>query len=220
MSFSSGFGKEGFTMSADKAYELIKERIISLELDPGVSLSEIALARQIGLSPAPVGEAVGRLIDEGWLERTDGGVRVTEESLSSIFRQLFEVRSVLEKLAGRLAAERVTEEQIKNMEALLPQFDKAAREADNQSWIQLDQRFHEAVYDAAGNVFLENVLEQLFILDLRIWYLLLNRMTDLPRVTETYRDTIKALKAGDARATERALTKHIQESEDIVMPTL
>lgn len=207
-------------MSADKAYELIKERIISLELDPGMSVNEINLARQIGLSPAPVAEAVKRLIGEGWVERTDKGIKVTEESLSSIFRQLFEVRSVLERLAGRLAAERATEEQLANLEALLPQFEKAARQADNQSWIQLDQRFHEAIYDAAGNVFLEKVLKQLYILDLRIWYLLLNRMTDLPRVMKTYRDTIAALKAGDARAAERALTDHIQESEDIVMPGL
>lgn len=207
-------------MSVDKAYELIKERIISLEMDPGVAVSEIALARQVGLSPAPVGEAVNRLIGEGWLERSGSGVRVTEESLTSVFRQLFEVRSVLEQLAGRLAAERVTAEQLKKLEALLPQFEKAALEADNQSWIQLDQRFHEAIYDAAGNVFLENVLEQLFVLDLRIWYLLLNRMTDLPRVVETYRDTVNALKNGDARTAERALMHHIQESEDIVLPQI
>ena len=205
-------------MSAGKAYELIKERIISLELDPGISVSEIVLARQVGLSPAPVAEAVDRLIGEGWLERTDGGVKVTEGSLSNIFRQLFEVRSVLEGLAGRLAAERATEEQLADLAALIPQFEKAAREADNQSWIHLDQRFHEAIYDAAGNLFLENVLKQLFILDLRIWYLLLNRMTDLPRVIKTYRDTVSALRARDARAAERALTDHIQESEDIVRP--
>jgi DNA-binding GntR family transcriptional regulator len=210
--------RKGDAMSAQRAYELIRERIISLEMDPGVAVSEIALARQVGLSPAPVGEAVNRLIEEGWLERSSGGVRVTEESLTNIFRQLFEVRSVLERLAGRLAAERVTEEHLKKLEALLPQFEKAALEADNQSWIQLDQRFHEAIYDAAGNVFLENVLEQLFVLDLRIWYLLLNRMTDLPRVVETYRDTVNALRNGDARAAERALTHHIQESEDIVLP--
>jgi DNA-binding GntR family transcriptional regulator len=205
-------------MSADKAYELIRERITSLELDPGISISEITLARQVGLSPAPVAQAVERLVSEGWLERTDGGLRVTEESLSNIFRQLFEVRSVLERLAGRLATERITREQLANLEAMLPQFEKAAREADNQSWVQLDQRFHETIYDAAGNLFLESALKQLYILDLRIWYLLLNRMTDLPRVVETYRETISALRAGDARAVERALTEHIQESEAIVLP--
>jgi DNA-binding GntR family transcriptional regulator len=207
-------------MSAEKAYELIKERIIFLELDPGMSASEIALARQVGLSLAPVSEAIERLVSEGWLERTDGGVKVTEESLASIFRQLFEVRSVLERLAGRLAAERITEEQLANLAALLPQFEKAALEADNQSWIQLDQRFHEAIYGAAGNVFLENVIKQLYVLDLRVWYFLLNRMTNLPRVVETYRDTITALQVRDARAAERALTRHIQESEDIVLPQL
>jgi DNA-binding GntR family transcriptional regulator len=207
-------------MSADKAYELIKERIIFLELDPGMSISEIVLARQVGLSPAPIAEAVERLISEGWLERTDGGVKVTEESLSTIFKQLFEVRSGLERLAGRLAAERATDEQLANLAALLPQFEKAALEADNQLWIQLDQRFHEAIYAAADNLFLENVLKQLYVLDLRIWYFLLNRMTDLPRVIKTYRDAVNALQAHDVRAVERALTAHIQESEDVVLPNL
>jgi len=207
-------------MSADKAYELIKEQIISLEFDPGMSVSEVILARQLGLTPAFVTEAVERLVGEGWLERTAGGVKVTDETLSSIFRQLFEVRSVLESLSGRLAAERIDQEQLAYLKALLPQFEKAAREADNQSWLQLDERFHETIYDAAGNFFLERVLKQLYVLDLRVWHLLLNRMTDLPRVVKTCRDAISALQAGDARAAERALMEHIQEAEDIVLPSL
>ena len=205
-------------MSAEKAYELIKERIVSLELDPGVSVDEIFLARRVGLAPGPVSEAVERLIDEGWLERTNGGVKVTEESLGNIMDQLFEVRSVLEGLCARLAAERAAEEQLVYLESLMPQFEEAARKADTQSWIQLDQRFHEAIYDAAGNLFLENALKELYTLDLRIWYLVLHRMTDLPRIVESHRAIVNALRERNARAAERALTKHIQDSEDIVMP--
>jgi len=205
-------------MSTEKAYELIKERIVSLELDPGESVSEIILARRVGLAPGPVGEAVERLIGEGWLERTDRGVKVTEASLANVLNQLFEVRSVLEGLCARLAAERAAAEQLAYLEAMMPQFEEAARKADNQSWIQLDQRFHEVIYDAAGNLFLENALKELYTLDLRIFYLILNRMTDLPRIVESHRAIVNALKTRDARAAERALTKHIQDSQDIVMP--
>jgi len=205
-------------MSTEKAYELIKERIVSLELDPGESVSEIILARRVGLAPGPVGEAIERLIGEGWLERTARGVKVTEESLANVLDQLFEVRSVLEGLCARLAAERATAEQLAYLEAMMPQFEEAARKADNQSWIQLDQRFHEMIYDAAGNLFLENALKELYTLDLRIFYLILNRMTDLPRIVESHRAIVNALKTRDARAAERALTRHIQDSQDIVMP--
>jgi len=205
-------------MSVEKAYELIKERIVSLEFNPGESVSEVILARQVGLSHGAVSEAVEHLISEGWLEGTDRGVKVTEESLASILDQLFEVRSVLEGLCARLATERVTEEQLAYLESLMPQFEKAAREADTQSWIQLDQRFHEAIYDAAGNVFLKSALEELYVLELRVWYLILNRMTDLPRVVESHRAIVNALKSRDARAAERALTKHMRDSQDIVMP--
>lgn len=206
-------------MNAEKAYELIKERITSLELEPGVPIDVTSLARQVGMPPAPVNDAIERLVGEGWLERTNGSVRVTEETLSSIFRQLFEVRSVLEGLCARLAAERATDEQLAALEAMMPRFEEAARAADTESWLQLDQRFHHAIYDAAGNLFLTQVIDQLYTLDLRIWYLVLNRMTDLPRIVESHRAIVQALREGDARAAERALTKHIQDSRDIVMPS-
>lgn len=207
-------------MSADKAYELIKEWIVSLELDPAEMVDQAILARRVGLPPGPVNEAVERLISEGWLERSDGGVRVTEESLSNILDQLFEVRSVLEGLCARLAAERATEEQLAYLKAMMPQFEEAARQADTQSWIQLDQRFHEAIYEAADNLFLESALKQLYILDLRIFYLVLHRITDLPRIVESHRAIVNALKERDARAAERALTKHIQDSQKMVMPDI
>lgn len=205
-------------MNADRAYELIQERIISLELDPGMAISEIALARQVGMPPAPVNQALERLIKEGWLERVDKGVQVTEDTLSDILRQLFEVRSVLEGLCARLAAQRATEEQLAILEAMMPEFEDAARGADPQSWIQLDQRFHELIYAAAGNLFLEESLERIYTLDLRIWYTVLNRMTDLPKVVESHRAIVNALKERDARAAERALTAHIRDSQNIVLP--
>ncbi len=206
-------------MNANRAYELIKERITSLELEPGVPINEITLARQVGMPPGPVQEAIEQLVAEGWLERTNGSVRVTEETLSSIFQQLFEVRSVLEALCARLAVAHATEEQIAALADMMPQFEETARTADAQSWIQLDQRFHKAIYEAAGNLFLAQALDRLYTLDLRIWYLILNRMTDLPRIVESHRAIVQALQARDARACERALTGHIQESRDMVMPS-
>jgi DNA-binding GntR family transcriptional regulator len=67
-------------------------------------------------------------------------------------------------------------------------------------------------------VFLVDVLKRLYALDMRIWYQVLNRMTDLPRVVESHRAIVQALVAGDARGAERAVTRHIQESRDLVMP--
>jgi DNA-binding GntR family transcriptional regulator len=205
-------------MNADRAYELIKERMISLDMDPGVAIDDVSLARQVGLPPGPVSHAVKRLVEEGWLEEVDEGYKVTEEALANVFSQLFEVRSVLERLCARLATERATEEQLAYLESMMPRFQAAAREADPQSWIQLDQRFHEAIYDTAHNVFLANSLKQIYALDLRIWYLVLNRMTDLPRVVESHRAIFNALVERDARAAEQAITHHIQESQAIVMP--
>lgn len=205
-------------MNADRAYDLLKEYIVALELEPGALTDENTLARMVGMPPGSIHEAVERLIDENWLERANGHIKVTEETLASIFRQSFEVRSVLEALCARLVTQRASDDQLDALDAMMPQFEEAARKADPQTWIQLDQRFHEAIYDAAGNVFLENALKQLYTLDLRIWYQVLNRMTDLPRIVESHRAIVNALKDRDARAAERALTGHIHDSQEMVMP--
>ncbi len=205
-------------MNADRAYELLRDQILSLEIEPGVPIQEASLARRLGMPPGSVSQAVDRLIQEGWLERANDAVRVTDDTMAGIFRQSFEVRSVLEQLCARLAVERATEEQLAALEAMMPQFEEAARRADPQTWLQLDQRFHEMIYDASHNVFLVDVLKRLYALDMRIWYQVLNRMTDLPRVVESHRVIVQALVAGDARGAERALTRHIQESRDLVMP--
>ncbi|MFN2154410.1 MAG: GntR family transcriptional regulator [Anaerolineae bacterium] len=205
-------------MNADRAYELLRDQILSLEIEPGVPIQEASLARRLGMPPGSVSQAVDRLVEEGWLERANDAVRVTDDTMAGIFRQSFEVRSVLEQLCARLAVERATEEQLAALEATMPQFEEAARRADPQTWLQLDQRFHEMIYDASHNVFLVDVLKRLYALDMRIWYQVLNRMTDLPRVVESHRAIVQALVAGDARGAERAVTRHIQESRDLVMP--
>ena len=205
-------------MNADRAYELLREQIISLEIEPGIALDETALARRLGMPPGSVSRAIDQLVEQGWLERANNAVRVTDETMASIFRQSFEVRSVLEALCARLVVQRATESQITAIEAMMPQFEEVARRADSQTWLQLDQRFHEAIYAAADNVFLQNALQQLYELDMRIWYQILNRMTDLPRIVESHREIVQALKERDTRAAERAVTRHIQDSRDMVLP--
>ena len=202
-------------MSADRAYELIRERIASLELDPGTPVEVISLARQVGMPPGPVSEAVENLVHQGWLERVDAGVKVTQETLASILSQSFEVRFVLETLCGRLAAERASEEQLAQLEAMMPQFEEVARAANAQAWIQLDQRFHEIIYHSAGNLFLEDLLQRIYTLELRIWYLVLDRMTDLPRIVEGHRAIVRALRERDVRAAERAFIKHIEDARAV-----
>lgn len=205
-------------MNADRAYELLREQIISLEIEPGVPIQETALARRVGMPPGSVSQAVDRLVEEGWLERTNDAVRVTEDTMAAIFRQSFEVRSVLEQLCARLVVAHATDKELAALQGMMPEFEDAARRADSQTWLQLDQRFHEMIYDASHNVFLGDALKQLYALDMRIWYQILNRMTDLPRVVESHRAIVLALTTGDARAAERAVTNHIQESRDLVMP--
>jgi DNA-binding GntR family transcriptional regulator len=138
--------------------------------------------------------------------------------MARIFHHSFEVRSVLEALCARLVVERATDETLRALAEMLPQFEDAARHADAQTWLQLDRGFHEAVYRASDNLFLAKVLRELYALDMRIWYQLLDRMTDLPRVVESHRAIVHAFLARDGRAAERALMQHIRETQAMILP--
>ncbi len=91
---------------ADRAHIEIRSRILDGVFVPGERLSETALSEMLSLSRTPLREAIGRLADEGLLERgTGSGYRVCSYSMQDI-SDANEIRGLLEGLAARLAAER------------------------------------------------------------------------------------------------------------------
>ncbi len=103
----------------DVVAERLEASIISGEIAPGSRLSEQALAKSLGVSRGPLREAIRRLEGRKLVERTPNiGVKVAELSISDL-SNLLAIREALEGLACRLAAERMTDEEIAGLVALL-----------------------------------------------------------------------------------------------------
>src|SRR5690625_6497196 len=93
--------------ASDRAYLTLREEIIEGALAPGSVLGEVEQSARLGLSRTPLREALGRLVADGLAEQSPRrGIVVTAVSLSAA-SDLFEVRSALELLAARRAAENV-----------------------------------------------------------------------------------------------------------------
>jgi len=146
-----------------KAYQHIQERILTGRLPAGAALSEVALARQIGVSRTPVREAIGQLVAEGFLEQIPGrGVVVIEPAREDII-ELYELREALEvyavgKAAGRRpqAAEmdmlHAACEEIRAMaEALRSSGRQRLDETEMQRFLATDLKFHMLLLRVAGN---------------------------------------------------------------------
>src|SRR5436190_7611610 len=100
---------------SERAYEAIKERILSLDLRPGQFVNEQGLCTMIGMGRMPVHQAVHRLMADGLLDiMPRKGIIIGEDSLNDVLTGL-EARSVVEPHITALAADRATPEQIEEM---------------------------------------------------------------------------------------------------------
>lgn len=135
--------------------ERVKDRILTSilegDLAPGSRIIETKVARELGVSQAPVREALRDLAILGFVEmQPHKGARVREPSRREL-TEAIEVRAELEALAGRLAAERRSEECVNQLEELFAAMEEAAERGDTHDHAMHNAEFHATVVKAAEN---------------------------------------------------------------------
>ncbi|WP_111520601.1 GntR family transcriptional regulator [Cupriavidus phytorum] len=148
------------TLSRD-VYTQLRELLVSGQMMPGEQISLRNIAAALGVSVMPVREAVHRLVAEQALELTPNrALRVPRMSVSQ-FEEITKIRIELEGLATATAAERITDEELKQVQALHRRFadEMAKRNPDGADVIAANQAFHFAVYAAARMPILLQMIE-------------------------------------------------------------
>jgi len=204
---------------ADKAYYSIRDMIVSLELPPGAVLHEAKLMEQLGVGRTPIREAVRMLVQAKLVDvYPRRGVFVTSVNIRDL-ASLSEVREVLEGYAARLAAERATEDDQRELAALI---DECRRKSglDSRGLIDLDQRIHRHVYRCTHNGFLETTLDEYYVLALRIWFLALDRVERLDEAVREHRELLEAIRDRDGERAENAMRRHVQGFEQAIRRVL
>ena len=196
---------------ADKAYQAIRELIVSLELAPGAVIDEPELMERLGIGRTPVREGLRRLAHERLVEvYPRRGMFVTGVDVRELAR-LSEVRAVLEPEAARLAAERATALDRTAIAELLDELGAGGR--DDRELMELDERIHGAVYRAAHNDLLEATLGQYYVLALRIWSMALDRQEELEEAVDAHRTLLEAIRDGDGERAAETMRAHVQNFE-------
>jgi DNA-binding GntR family transcriptional regulator len=145
----------------DRAYELIKQRLLNNDYPPGSFLSERQLAGSLGMSKTPVKGALERLESEGFISVSpQQGIVVRELSVREIADQ-YEIRSVLESYALRTLAGQLTPEQVARVRANLAAQARLRGSGDVASGVELDAAFHVQFVEFLGNGEILRVLVQL-----------------------------------------------------------
>ena len=109
------------TRLVDEAARALRDAILNGELSSGTRLRQVQLATQLGISRTPLREALMKLEQEGLIELLPrGGLRVALLNLDEAV-ELYDVREVLDGLAARLAAQRITEQGLRDLKRHLSQ---------------------------------------------------------------------------------------------------
>src|SRR5262249_13311446 len=205
---------------SDRAYFAIRELIVSLELQPGSIINEPELMARLGLGRTPVREALRTLMRErlvGVYPRP--GTFVSSVDVRDV-AGLSEARLAIETVAARLAAERATPEDRAICAALLEELERAAGEHDERALIELDQRIHRHVYRCTHNEFLERTLEEYYVLTLRIWFLVLERVARLDAAVAEHRGLLGAIRDGEPERAEEVMRRHVAGFERAIRAVL
>jgi DNA-binding GntR family transcriptional regulator len=189
-----------------KLRTLILQRIIDGDYPPGHRLKEMELAREFNTSQAPVREALRELEATGVIDsEPHRGSRVRTVSEREL-GEAYQVRAVLEQLAGELAAGQFT-----GRETLLQkQADKvrtAYEKRNMEDYARHDLAFHRMIVEAAGNqVLLENWDALHF--DIRTRLFLGHSTPNLQSTLDLHDEIVRALIDGKGKLAGRLLRKH------------
>ncbi|MGC8874624.1 MAG: GntR family transcriptional regulator [Chloroflexia bacterium] len=193
----------------DRAYETIKQAILSLQLKPGQPLVEQELARQLGISKTPVRDALQELEREGFVTRVlFKGTYVTEVTMKDL-REIFQLRAVLEGLAARLATPRFTPQELDEIERNLTLSEEALAAGDRARCSRLGQTLHNAIIEKADNTRLTLIIRNLDDHVQRFRALSDQIAGRLNKSVREHRRILEALRQGDPEAAEQALRSHL-----------
>lgn len=194
---------------SEQAHEQIKEMILTMQLRPGQMLTESELGAKLGLGRMPVREALQRLAQEDLVTIVPRkGSFVVPLQLDDL-QKIFELRLTLECLSAKLAAERITDEELRRLEELIEQ-NRHVNEG-SEAHVRVDRAFHLGVASATGNDYLVRAVERTLNLALRLLYMSGSRMARVGEILPEYRSILDALHRRDGEAACRAMQAHIEE---------
>jgi DNA-binding GntR family transcriptional regulator len=194
------------------AYEELRRRILTGDIEQGSVLSQSKLAQEIGVSTTPLREALRRLAAEGMVElKSHSDARVASLTAEEA-RDLYVIRENLDPLAAGLAAESRTPADVANIQSALEQL-KPLHDAADLTAMTAHREFHRAIYTASHNPLLIGVLEGLWDKADRYRQIGLKTQKDSEkdriRVREEHIEIADAVIQGDHTRAREVMQRHV-----------
>ncbi len=198
-------------------FDYLRSSILNGDLKPGERLMEIQLAEQLGVSRTPVREAIRKLEKEKFVEMIPRkGAYVADLTAKDIL-DVLEIRMIMEGFASSLAAERMTEEELADLEMTLKDFYVSLDEMDRPGMIEKDNEFHDKIYEATRNNKLIEIVKDLHDQFQRFRLIYFNEFDNFVELQAWHEKIFNSISNRDPVAARKYAEEHIQQIQHSVL---
>lgn len=188
-----------------QAYKILREKITSLELEPGQPLDIGQLANELDMAQSSIKEALRLLAHDHLVEAPPRGLYVSEIHLEDLGK-ISGIRLQLETYSAQQAAQHRTQDDLVILTSLCEE-----KAEDTRKLFELDHKFHQAIAQAAHNKYLANTLEHFYGLSKRLWYLALPYLDFLPTAVESHIKLVEAIEKKEGETAGELMHTHIHD---------
>jgi DNA-binding GntR family transcriptional regulator len=198
-------------------YYNLKQAIVLGEMAPGSRVVESRVAGAMKISRTQVREAIHKLEREGFLKRgAGGGLYVAGLSRAEI-REVFEIRSVLESYAARLAAVRHRGKDLAALEEKIREFDVILEQGRLEDLPLVNTDFHDMLYALSRSPKLIEMVNDLRDQIQRFRVIILRNQSCAGRSNEDHKMIVKFMKRRDEEGVVRVMREHMLRGQSIVL---
>ena len=192
-----------------RVFSKIREDILNGKYKEHEELKEVAIGEELGVSRTPVREAFRQLELEGLIQIIPNkGAYVTGITAKDV-QDIYMIRSLLEGLCAKWATEHISKEQMEEMEENIFLSEFHASKGHTEQMAELDNRFHEIMYEACNSKMLEHALKDYHQYVLRVRKKTLSTQTRSTASNAEHRKIMEAIKSGDGELAEQLANRHM-----------
>ena len=196
----------------DLVYRHLREQILTGALNHGMRLKEVAISEELGVSRTPIREAIRKLESEGLVQYASRrGVTVTALDAGEM-KEIYELREVLEGLTSRLAAERGTDEEIRQLQDLALKMERAYQTRKIGQVPSLHTKFNELLYSMSRNKKLFETLARYNEYIEKSQFISMQREGRAQRIMSEHSAIVDAIRRRSPQQAEEAARQHVSNA--------
>lgn len=205
---------------ADRAYEILRDRLVLLDIAPGQPINEAQFAAELSFGRTPIREALKRLeIDHLVVSYPRRGTFATAVEMTDL-ASISEIRLLLEPKAALAAANNPNQAMKRQLMSALDSLENMDPDLDKRQLLKQDLTIHRLISKASESKHLEEILVRLDNLATRIWCLVIDRLPELRSHITEHKELLEAIIDGDGKTAAHLAEKHVIHFEQSVRDTL